>query len=267
MNTYVIGDIHGSFKQFIDLLKKINYKQHEDKIILVGDLVNRGPESLAVLNYCMANPNITSVLGNHDLYLLHLMNIRKAEGSLKKVVEAENSEEIFKWLIKRPLMLEIFDQETDNTFFITHAGIPVIWPPKKAMKLALEVSSLLQDNPDDMLKKMWGNHPDKWSDELIGYDRYRIIINYLTRMRFVGDDCVLDLENTSKDATIGFKPWFHYKSNAHTKKNQYFVFGHWASLNGKTKNPYFIGLDTGCAWKGKLTALRLNDLKKISVNY
>ena len=101
MNTFVIGDIHGSFKQFIDLLKKINYKQHEDKIILVGDLVNRGPESLAVLNYCMADPNITSVLGNHDLYLLHLMNIGKAEGSLKKVVEAENSEEIFKWLIKR----------------------------------------------------------------------------------------------------------------------------------------------------------------------
>ena len=150
---------------------------------------------------------------------------------------------------------------------ITHAGIPEILSPKKAMKLALEVSSLLQDNPDDMLKKMWGNHPDKWSDELIGYDRYRVIINYLTRMRFVGDDCVLDLKNTSKDATIGFKPWFHYESNAHTKKNQYFVFGHWASLSGKTNDPYFIGLDTGCAWKEKLTALRLNDLKKISVNY
>ena len=267
MNTYVIGDIHGCFKQFIDLLKKINYKQHEDKIIIVGDLVNRGPDSLAVLNYCIADPNITSVLGNHDLYLLHLMTIRKAEGSLKKVVDAENSEEIFKWLIKKPLMLEIFDQERDNTFFITHAGIPEIWPPEKAMKLALEVSTLLQDNPDSMLEKMWGNLPNKWSDELIGYDRYRIIINYLTRMRFVGDDCLLDLENTSKDAPIGFKPWFHYESNAHIKKKQYFVFGHWASLSGKTKNPYFIGLDTGCAWKGKLTALRLNDLKKISVNY
>ena len=265
MNTFVIGDIHGSFKQFIDLLKKINYKQHEDKIILVGDLVNRGPESLAVLNYCMANPNITSVLGNHDLYLLHLMNIRKAEGSLKKVVEAENSEEIFKWLIKRPLMLEIFDQETDNTFFITHAGIPEIWPPNKAMKLALEVSSLLQDNPDDMLEKMWGNQPDKWSDKLIGYDRYRIIINYLTRMRFVGDDCVLDLENTSKDATIGFKPWFHYKSKSHEENKEYYIFGHWASLNGQTNNPHFIGLDTGCVWGNALTAIRLEDKKYFQI--
>ena len=107
MSTYVIGDVHGCFEQFVSLLDKINYNSQEDKIILTGDLVNRGPESLAVLNYCMADRNITSVLGNHDLYLLYLMNINQGKGDLKTVVEAENNMQIFEWLITRPLLIEI----------------------------------------------------------------------------------------------------------------------------------------------------------------
>ena len=267
MNTYVIGDIHGCFNQFMHLLKKIDYKKNKDKIILVGDLVNRGPDSLSVLNYCISDPTITSVLGNHDLYLLYLLSINEPKGSLKEIVEAKNNKKIFKWLLARPLMIEIFDELTENSFLISHAGIPEIWSPKKAKKLASEVTSVLQKDPSKVLKSMWGDDPKHWNDGLDGQERYRVIINYFTRMRFINNNCMLDLENNTSRPSAGFKPWFHYGSKNHIKKRQYYVFGHWASLNGKTKDPYFIGLDTGCVWKGKLTALRLNDLEKISVDF
>jgi len=267
MSTYVIGDIHGCFDQFIELLKKINYKKDEDKLILLGDLVNRGPDSLSVINHCMADSSIITVLGNHDLYLLYLLSIDKATGSLKEVVEADSNKQIFKWLLKMPLMLEIIDEFTGNSFLIAHAGIPEIWSPEKTKELASEVTSLLQKNPLKVLRSMWGDNPNQWNEELVDDERCRIIINYLTRMRFVDRNCKLDLKNNTFKASAGFKPWFKYNSKVHEEKKQYYVFGHWAALNGQTDDPHFIGLDTGCVWKGKLTALRLNDLEKISVDF
>lgn len=267
MSTYVIGDVHGCFDQLINLLDKIDYDSQKDKIILTGDLVNRGPESLAVLNYCMADKNITSVLGNHDLYLLYLMSINQGKGELKPVVDAKNNIQIFEWLITRPLLIQISNQSTNNKFIITHAGIPEVWSLEKAQALADEVTQALTDNSSKILKAMWGDDPKSWNESLTGNERYRIIINYLTRMRFLGNDASLDLKNTTTKAFKGSKPWFHYESASYKKMKQYYVFGHWASLNGKTKNPHFIGLDTGCVWKGKLTALRIDDLEKISVKY
>ena len=267
MSTYVIGDIHGCFDQFTELLKKINYKKDEDKLILLGDLVNRGPDSLSVINHCMADSSIITVLGNHDLYLLYLLSIDKATGSLKEVVEADRNKQIFKWLLKMPLMLEIVDEVTGNSFLITHAGIPEIWSSEKTKELASEVTSLLQKNPLKVLQSMWGDNPNQWNEELVYDERCRIIINYLTRMRFVDKNCKLDLKNNTVKASAGFKPWFKYSSKDHEEKKQYYVFGHWAALNGQTDDPHFIGLDTGCVWKGKLTALRLNDLEKISVDF
>jgi bis(5'-nucleosyl)-tetraphosphatase (symmetrical) len=267
MSTYIIGDVHGCFDQFIRLLKKINYDKQKDQIILTGDLVNRGPKSLDVLNYCLADENITTVLGNHDLYLLYLMNIKQGKGKLRKILKAANNKEIFDWLITRPLLIQISDQSTNNKFIITHAGIPEIWSLEKAQDLASEVSKTLADNSSKILKAMWGDDPKSWNESLTGKERYRIIINYFTRMRFLGNNAALDMKNTSTKASKGFKPWFHYESASYKKMKHYYVFGHWASLNGQTNNPHFIGLDTGCVWKGKLTALRMDDLEKISVKY
>ena len=267
MSTYVIGDVHGCFDQFIRLVKKIDYDSKKDQIILTGDLVNRGPKSLDVLNYCMADKNITTVLGNHDLYLLYLISINQGKGKLKKIVEAENNKQIFEWLITRPLLIQAFNQSTNNKFIITHAGIPEIWSLEKAQELADEVSQALTNHPSRVLKAMWGDDPKSWRESLTGNERYRIIINYLTRMRFLSNAACLDLKNTSAKASKGSKPWFHYESASYKKMKQYYVFGHWASLNGQTNSPHFIGLDTGCVWKGKLTALRMDDLEKISVKY
>ena len=249
------------------MVKKIDYDSKKDQIILTGDLVNRGPKSLDVLNYCMADKNITTVLGNHDLYLLYLISINQGKGKLKKIVEAENNKQIFEWLITRPLLIQAFNQSTNNKFIITHAGIPEIWSLEKAQDLADEVSQALTNHPSRVLKAMWGDDPKSWRESLTGNERYRIIINYLTRMRFLSNAACLDLKNTSAKASKGSKPWFHYESASYKKMKQYYVFGHWASLNGQTNNPHFIGLDTGCVWKGKLTALRMDDLEKISVKY
>ena len=145
MSTYVIGDVHGCFDQFIRLVKKIDYDSKQDQIILTGDLVNRGPKSLDVLNYCMADKNVTTVLGNHDLYLLYLISINQGKGKLKKIVEAENNKQIFEWLITRPLLIQAFNQSTNNKFIITHAGIPEIWSLEKAQDLAHEMRRAEQE--------------------------------------------------------------------------------------------------------------------------
>ena len=207
------------------------------------------------------------MLGKHNLYLHYLTSINKSKGKLKKIIEAENIKQIFEWLITRPLLIQTSNQSTNNKFIITHAGIPEIWSLKKAQDLADEVTQALTNNSSKILKGMWGDSPKSWKESLTGNERYRIIINYFTRMRFLGNDASLDLKNTTTRASKGFKPWFHYESASYKKMNQYYVFGHWASLNGKTKDPHFIGLDTGCIWKGKLTALRIDDLEKISVKY
>ena len=227
MSTYVIGDVHGCFDQFIRLVKKIDYDSKKDQIILTGDLVNRGPKSLDVLNYCMADKNITTVLGNHDLYLLYLISINQGKGKLKKIVEAENNKQIFEWLITRPLLIQAFNQSTNNKFIITHAGIPEIWSLEKAQDLADEVSQALTNHPSRVLKAMWGDDPKSWRESLTGNERYRIIINYLTRMRFLSNAACLDLKNTSAKASKGSKPWFHYESASYKKMKQYYVFGHW----------------------------------------
>ena len=203
MSTYVIGDVHGCFDQFIRLLKKIDYDSKKDQIILTGDLVNRGPKSLAVLNYCMADKNITTVLGNHDLYLLYLISINKGKGKLKEILDAENVKQIFEWLITRPLLIQISNQSTNNKFIITHAGIPEVWSLEKAQALADEVTQALTDNSSKILKAMWGDDPKSWNESLTGNERYRIIINYLTRMRFLGNDASLDLKNTTTKAFKG----------------------------------------------------------------
>ena len=267
MSTYVVGDVHGCYSQFCRLLDKINYNPVKDKIILTGDLVNRGNESLAMINFCMDNPGIKTVLGNHDLYLLYLLSINKGKGKLKKIIKAKNHKKIYQWLLSKPLFIKEKDLKSGNTFFITHAGIPEIWSPHKAQKLAKETSDALKKNPSKFLASMWGNHPRTWSDSLEGSERHRMVVNYLTRMRFISPSATLDLKNTSAASSNNFRPWFQYDSKRYLDKKYYYIFGHWAALNGKTHSEHFIGLDTGCVWKGKLTAVRLEDLKKISVKY
>lgn len=265
MAHYVIGDVQGCYSELQALVKKIKFNPNKDKIIFAGDLVNRGHQSLEVMEFCMRHKgSIKAVLGNHDFYLLYLIEHQKKNKSLKKVLDSKNIQKYHSWLKKLPLLLEIKIKETKETFWISHAGIPYIWDIRMAKKLSKEIQTGMKDNSFKILENIWGDTPKIWNSDLKGYKRSRTIINYFTRMRFLGKDGSLKLKAKKNKADEMHIPWFN-QTIKNLKENQYIIFGHWAALEGKTKLTNIIGVDTGCVWGNKLTAIRLEDRKLFQV--
>ena len=265
MAHYVVGDVQGCFRELLSLIKKINFDSKKDTLIFAGDLVNRGKESLEVMNFCMQNKkSIKAVLGNHDFYLLYLIEHKGKDKSLNKVLESKDAKKYYKWLKKLPLFIEIKIKETNETFWITHAGIPYLWDIKLAKKLSKEVQKALKEDSFNLLNNIWGDTPKRWSAKLKGYKRLRTIINYFTRMRFLGKDGSLRLKTKNNKAEKGDLPWFR-QTVKNLDNGENIIFGHWAALEGKTHLNNIIGLDTGCVWGNKLTAIRLEDKKLFKV--
>ncbi|MDB9959570.1 symmetrical bis(5'-nucleosyl)-tetraphosphatase [Gammaproteobacteria bacterium] len=265
MAHYVIGDVQGCYSELQALVKKIKFNPNKDKIIFAGDLVNRGHQSLEVMEFCMRHKgSIKAVLGNHDFYLLYLIEHQKKNKSLKKVLDSKNIQKYHSWLKKLPLLLEIKIKETKETFWISHAGIPYIWDIRMAKKLSKEIQTGMKDDSFKILENIWGDTPKIWNSDLKGYKRSRTIINYFTRMRFLGKDGSLKLKAKKNKADEMHIPWFN-QTIKNLKENQYIIFGHWAALEGKTKLTNIIGVDTGCVWGNKLTAIRLEDRKLFQV--
>ena len=265
MAHYVIGDVQGCYSELQALINKIKFNPSKDKIIFAGDLVNRGNQSLEVMEFCMKyKGSIKAVLGNHDFYLLYLIEHQKKNKSLKKVLESRNIQKYHSWLKKLPLLLEVKIKETKETFWISHAGIPFVWELKKAKKLSKEIQAGMKDDSFKILENIWGDTPKIWNPDLKGYKRSRTIINYFTRMRFLGKDGSLKLKAKKNKADEIHIPWFN-QTIKNLKDNQYIIFGHWAALEGKTKLTNIIGVDTGCVWGNKLTAIRLEDRKLFQV--
>lgn len=265
MAHYVIGDVQGCYSELQALVKKIKFNPNKDKIIFAGDLVNRGHQSLEVMEFCMRHKgSIKAVLGNHDFYLLYLIEHQKKNKSLKKVLDSKNIQKYHSWLKKLPLLLEIKIKETKETFWISHAGIPYLWDMRMAKKLSKEIQTGMKDDSFKILENIWGDTPKIWNSGLKGYKRSRTIINYFTRMRFLGKDGSLKLKAKKNKADEIHIPWFN-QTIKNLKDNQYIIFGHWAALEGKTKLTNIIGVDTGCVWGNKLTAIRLEDRKLFQV--
>ena len=265
MAHYVIGDVQGCYSELQALVKKIKFNPNKDKIIFAGDLVNRGHQSLEVMEFCMRHKgSIKAVLGNHDFYLLYLIEHQKKNKSLKKVLDSKNIQKYHSWLKKLPLLLEIKIKETKETFWISHAGIPYIWDIRMAKKLSKEIQTGMKDDSFKILENIWGDTPKIWNSDLKGYKRSRAIINYFTRMRFLGKDGSLKLKAKKNKADEMHVPWFN-QTIKNLKENQYIIFGHWAALEGKTKLTNIIGVDTGCVWGNQLTAIRLEDRKLFQV--
>jgi len=265
MAHYVIGDVQGCYSELQALVKKIKFNPNKDKIIFAGDLVNRGHQSLEVMEFCMRHKgSIKAVLGNHDFYLLYLIEHQKKNKSLKKVLDSKNIQKYHSWLKKLPLLLEIKIKETKETFWISHAGIPYIWDIRMAKKLSKEIQTGMKDDSFKILENIWGDTPRIWNSDLKGYKRSRTIINYFTRMRFLGKDGSLKLKAKKNKADEMHVPWFN-QTIKNLKENQYIIFGHWAALEGKTKLTNIIGVDTGCVWGNQLTAIRLEDRKLFQV--
>jgi bis(5'-nucleosyl)-tetraphosphatase (symmetrical) len=265
MATYAIGDIQGCLESLQCLLKKIDFNPACDRLWLAGDLINRGPDSLATLRFLYSlRDSINIVLGNHDLHFLAVaLGVRPAGqyDTLSELLVAEDSAQFIHWLRQQKLVH--YDEQLG--FAMVHAGIPPQWDIHQALAYSREVEAVLQSHyAQDFLANMYGNSPKRWKNKLIGHDRMRMITNYFTRMRFCTRDGELELQTkeSAAAAPLGYAPWFSF---AERKTQGYkLVFGHWAALEGQTGVANVYALDTGCVWGGALTALRLEDERYFS---
>ena len=263
MTRYAVGDIQGCLKPLQCLLQQVNFDQTQDQLWLVGDLINRGPDSLATLRFLKSLGDCTRiVLGNHDLHFLAIAygtTYPRKHDTLDELLNAPDKDELVAWLIKHPLMYA----DPSGDFCMSHAGIAPQWSIAQALQLSQEVEAVLQsEQATDFFKNMYGNTPEVWRDDLESWDRYRTITNYFTRMRFIGPQGEIDLNNKSNEPTPGYSPWFQH----HLRKTQQqkILFGHWAALQGQTNTDNIFALDTGCAWRGHLTIMNLETLQQQS---
>ena len=257
-NIFAIGDVQGCHQQLKQLIKKL---PKDSKIICVGDLVNRGPQSLETLRTLknlQESGQAECILGNHDLHLLARdAGIRgpKSLDTVDDILKAPDRKELIDWLRRRPIAL-YSGQDNFNTLFV-HAGILPQWDVTKTLELAHELEKVLRHkNYAKSLLEMYGNTPTQWNDKLKGAERLRVIINSFTRLRFCTAKGVMEFESKEGmgDAPKGYMPWF----NVPNRKTQdaKVVFGHWSTL-GLLKKKNVVGLDTGCVWGGQLTAMSL----------
>jgi len=264
MAIYAVGDIQGCYDEFRQLLDQIRFDPAQDKLWLVGDLVNRGPGSLQVLRLVKSlGDSAITVLGNHDLHLLAV-----AEGAVElhhsdtlgEVLGAPDRDELLAWLRQQRLL------HAEGDYVLVHAGLLPQWSVKQAASLAREVESALRgDDYATFLARMYGNAPHNWDDELTGYKRLRVITNAFTRMRI----CTLQGEMEFKfkgeveRIPAGYLPWFEVPGSK--SREATVIFGHWSAL-GLKLTPKVIALDTGCLWGGPMSAVRLEDRQLFQVN-
>lgn len=257
MAIYAVGDIQGCYDELRGMLDRIAFDPVHDRLWLVGDLVNRGPQSLAVLRYLRSlGDRVVALLGNHDLHLLVVAaGIRAPHrgDTLDELLAAPDRDELLDWLRHRPLM------HVGDGYAMVHAGLLPQWTITQARALAAEVEAELQGaDSGDFLRHMYGNQPARWSDSLSGHDRLRVIVNALTRLRLCTADGTMEFDHKTglEHAPAGYSPWFDIRHRA--SRGTPVIFGHWAAL-GLVQLPDVIGLDSGCVWGRKLSALRLSD--------
>ena len=267
MADYAIGDVQGCFDSLQRLLDTLNYDEHRDRLWFVGDLVNRGPRSLAVLRFVKNLPIPARItLGNHDLHLLSLVYTKcrsqKYDSSLQPILDAEDCEELCAWLVQQPILH--FD--LDLNVVMVHAGIAPQWTLPQAQSYAHELEQVLRGpERQHFFAHMYGDLPNLWTDDCSGVQRLRLICNYFTRMRLCLADGSLDLDfdGSLDKAPKDRFPWFDTPNRQPIPAD--LIFGHWAALTGHCSHTNTYALDTGCVWGGALTALRLQDKKRISV--
>jgi bis(5'-nucleosyl)-tetraphosphatase (symmetrical) len=256
MSTYAVGDIQGCYDELRTLLDAIGFDPAADTLWLVGDLVNRGPKSLETLRFVKSlGTRAVTVLGNHDLALLVVaagVHKQHRGDTIDDILNAPDRDELLHWLRTRKLM------HVGDGYAMVHAGLLPQWTVAKADGLAREVETALAANDPDLFRHMYGNKPDAWDDALTGYDRLRVIINAMTRVRLVTPEGRMEFSHkTGLDgAPAGYMPWFDVpgRANADTP----IVCGHWAAL-GLMLRRELLSLDSGCVWGRQLSALRLDD--------
>jgi bis(5'-nucleosyl)-tetraphosphatase (symmetrical) len=258
---YAVGDVQGCAPSLKNLVKKL---PKESKMIFLGDLVNRGPNSLGALRQLkklQESGRAECILGNHDLHLLAIdAGIRKTKGldTVQGILKAPDRAELIDWLRHRPLAL------SNGKVLTVHAGVLPQWDLQQTIECAQEVEKALRKKSyKEFLGNMYGNMPNQWSNTLKGYERLRVITNALTRLRFCTPGGRMEFESKEglQDGPKGYIPWF--KVAKRKTRDTLIYFGHWSTL-GLLREQNIISLDTGCVWGGKLTAMEVSETNKDS---
>ena len=254
--NYLVGDVQGCCGALDALLAKIDFSPSRDRIYLLGDLVNRGPQSLETLRRLRGfGDSATCLLGNHDLNLLAVAHgVRKPHkgDTIGEILDAPDRDAWLDWLRQR--RMAVFE----HGWLMVHAGVVPQWDAAQTLQLASEVEALLRgDTLAEFLPQMYGDSPARWSDSLIGAERMRFVINALTRTRFVAADGTLDLvtKDGADGAPPGFYPWFEVPGRR--TLGTPIAFGHWANL-GLISRADLLALDTGCVWGRQLSAAHID---------
>ena len=258
MAIYAVGDIQGCYGALARGLEVINFDQSKDTLLCVGDLVNRGPDSLKVIELIKSlGSQCSTVLGNHDIHLLSMIHgIRKPKGldTVDDVLSCSHKQDLAEWLQMQPLLVI----SNKYNYSLCHAGIYPWWTLEQSRLYAAEVEALLQKNKTcvKLLKKVYGNVPNRWEESLTNIARIRFIMNAFTRMRFCSNKGRLNLKESGYKgkARKNRIPWFEI-NNPSVHKHRV-IFGHWSSL-GLLNNGQYLGLDTGCVWGQSLTFAKI----------
>lgn len=258
MALYCVGDIQGCADAFDRLLSHIGFSASRDTLHVLGDLVNRGPDSAAVLRRCMAlEGSVHALLGNHDLHLLALaqgVRLPSRRDTLAGLLHAPDRNALLEWLRRQPLARSLV--HGGEPLLLVHAGVLPQWSPSDVLACAAEVHAMLHERHwATFFREMYGNRPDRWSDGLRGADRLRVIVNALTRLRFCSADGAMDFDSSESAATPppGLMPWFDVPGRR--TRGTLVAFGHWSTLGWMSRDDA-LGLDTGCVWGGSLSAVR-----------
>jgi bis(5'-nucleosyl)-tetraphosphatase (symmetrical) len=255
VSRYAIGDIQGCYAELRELLAQLKFSSDRDRLWFVGDLVNRGPQSLEVLRFVRAlRDNAVTVLGNHDLHLLAVAfgsHRKRRADTLDDIFAAPDRDDLLDWLLSRPLA------HCERGDLMVHAGLVPQWTVEMALQVAREVESALSTDPRALFENMYGDEPKRWSETLVGTERLRFAINVLTRLRVCTQDGEVDLKMKGKPPKghSELRPWFEIE--ARRSIGTRIIFGHWSALGLVVRNDV-VGLDSGCVWGGALTAFDLD---------
>lgn len=264
MATYAIGDLQGCFDALNELLQECRFDRGRDRLWFVGDLVNRGPQSLEILRFVKSlGEAAVSVLGNHDLHMLMVAEGRiKAHrnDTLQAVLDAPDREELLAWVRGLPLA------HVEGEYVMVHAGLLPSWDAKQAARLSREVETALRGPAwPELMMHMYGNQPDHWDESLAGYDRLRVIINAMTRLRVCTAEGGMEFSHKGRleDIPDGYMPWFTVPGRASASST--IICGHWSAL-GLLAEKNLLALDSGCLWGRRLSAVRLEDRRIFQVS-